>query len=345
MGKKILFLAVIVLLLLASIISSVFSKEIALLLAILLYVSVNSVDSLNNVTASMSNSKEFKDIALTTEVNDSVYEVSGLPTTVDVTLTGDMSDISLATADKQKIVADLTGLTEGTHTIELQALGLTGNTKAIIVVDIGGTMCDYDKIYEVVNAKSLMFSSDKELLNSFSRCVVIADAAHSIGATYKGNRSGAVADFTCFSFHAVKNVTTAEGGAATWKNQSFIDNDLLYKGYMLQSLHGQNKDALAKSKGASWEYDIAAPLYKCNMTDIMAAIGSVQLKRYDEMLKIRKSVTDVFEQKLEDEIYIKPFLSGENFESSRHLYLSSQQKKACWMSLVSTRRLRNWPRR
>lgn len=110
-----------------------FSKEIALLLAILLYVSVNSANSLNNVTASMSNSKEFKDIALTTEVNDSVYEVTGLPTTVDVTLTGDMSDISLATADKQKIVADLTGLTEGTHTIELQALGLTGNTKAIIV--------------------------------------------------------------------------------------------------------------------------------------------------------------------------------------------------------------------
>lgn len=195
------------------------------------------------------------------------------------------------------------------------------NTKAIIAVDVGGKMCDYDRIFEIVNQKQLLFSADNEMQEKFGRCIVIADAAHSIGATYHGKKSGSVADFTCFSFHAVKNVTTAEGGAVTWKEHDGVDNDELYKQFMLLSLHGQSKDALAKTKAGAWEYDIVAPLYKCNMTDIMAAIGSVQLERYADMQKVRKSITDIFDKVLCDDIFIKPTLCGDDFESSRHLYL------------------------
>ena len=198
---------------------------------------------------------------------------------------------------------------------------ITPKTKAIIAVDIGGTMCDYDRIFEIVNEKSALFTPNNELQSGFGRCVVIADGAHSLGATYHNMPSGNVADFTCFSFHAVKNLTTAEGGAAMWRAQPFIDNDEIYKKYMLCSLHGQSKDALAKTKAGAWEYDIVEPLYKCNMTDIMAAIGTVQLDRYEQMLQKRKKLCEIYDKILADSRFIKPVFNTAEYESSRHLYL------------------------
>ena len=197
---------------------------------------------------------------------------------------------------------------------------ITPKTKAIIAVDVGGTMCDYDRIFEIVREKSALFSAKNELQSGFGRCIVIADAAHSLGAHYHGRPSGSIADFTCFSFHAVKNLTTAEGGAALWRNQPFIDNDEIYKKYMLCSLHGQSKDALAKDKAGAWEYDIVEPLYKCNMTDIMAAIGLAQLERYGQMLKKRKALCERYDKKLCGGKFIKPVFQTADYESSRHLY-------------------------
>lgn len=198
---------------------------------------------------------------------------------------------------------------------------ITPKTKAIIAVDIGGTMCDYDRIFEIVNEKSALFTPNNELQSGFGRCIVIADGAHSLGATYHNMPSGSVADFTCFSFHAVKNLTTAEGGAAMWRAQPFIDNDEIYKKYMLCSLHGQSKDALAKTKAGAWEYDIVEPLYKCNMTDIMAAIGTVQLDRYEQMMQKRKKLCEIYDNILADSKFIKPIFETVDFQSSRHLYL------------------------
>lgn len=198
---------------------------------------------------------------------------------------------------------------------------ITPKTKAIIAVDIAGTMCDYDRIFEIANEKSALFTPNNEIQSGFGRCIVIADAAHSLGATYHNMPSGSVADFTCFSFHAVKNLTTAEGGAAMWRAQPFIDNDEIYKKYMLCSLHGQSKDALAKTKAGAWEYDIVEPLYKCNMTDIMAAIGVTQLDRYPQMLNKRKNLCDVYDNILADSKFIKPVFQTADYESSRHLYL------------------------
>ena len=198
---------------------------------------------------------------------------------------------------------------------------ITPKTKAIIAVDIAGTMCDYDRIFEIVNEKSALFTPNNELQSGFGRCIVIADGAHSIGATYHNMPSGNVADFTCFSFHAVKNLTTAEGGAAMWRAQPFIDNDEIYKKYMLCSLHGQSKDALAKTKAGAWEYDIVEPLYKCNMTDIMAAIGTVQLDRYEQMMQKRKKLCEIYDNILADSKFIKPIFETVDFQSSRHLYL------------------------
>jgi len=198
---------------------------------------------------------------------------------------------------------------------------ITEKTKAIIAVDIAGVVCDYDKIFKICEDKKALFNPQNELQKAFGRIVVIADGAHSFGAEKNGKKAGNIADFTAFSFHAVKNLTTAEGGAATWTKKAFLDDEWLYKQYMLQSLHGQNKDALAKTKAGAWEYDISAPLYKCNMTDIMAAIGLVQLKRYDEMLEKRKKFIEIYNKILCDERF-KPIVHyTENAKSSGHLYL------------------------
>lgn len=198
---------------------------------------------------------------------------------------------------------------------------ITDKTKAIISVDIAGVVCDYEKIFEIVESKKALFKPNNDLQKAFERVVVIADGAHSFGAQRGDKKAGNIADFTAFSFHAVKNLTTAEGGAVTWCSKDFLDDEWLYKQYMLQSLHGQNKDALAKTKKGAWEYDISAPLYKCNMTDIMASIGLVQLKRYNEMLEKRRRYIEIYDEILSDSRFDSIVHYTNNSSSSGHLYL------------------------
>lgn len=198
---------------------------------------------------------------------------------------------------------------------------ITPKTKAIIAVDLAGRMCNYDKIFEIVENKKSLFKANNELQKLFDRVIVIADAAHAFGASYKNKKCGQVADFTSFSFHAVKNLTTAEGGALTWKNKEGIDNEYLYKQFMLWSLHGQSKDALAKTQIGNWEYDIVYPGYKCNMTDIMASIGLAQLKRYDEMLSRRKEIIKQYDEAFKDLPVSTLCHFNDDIISSGHLYL------------------------
>ncbi|SHJ41057.1 DegT/DnrJ/EryC1/StrS family aminotransferase [Thermoclostridium caenicola] len=198
---------------------------------------------------------------------------------------------------------------------------ITEKTKAIIPVDIAGKMCDYDSIYKVVESKRPLFKARGKLQELIGRVSVIADAAHSFGAERKGLKSGKAADFTCFSFHAVKNLTTAEGGAVVWRNDLGIDDDWLYKQYMLYSLHGQNKDALAKTRAGSWEYDIVCLGYKCNMTDVLASIGLMQLNRYEGLLKRRRQIIEHYDRLLEGAGFVSLQHYGADFVSSGHLYL------------------------
>ena len=167
---------------------------------------------------------------------------------------------------------------------------ITERTKAIIPVDIAGVCCDYDTIYKIVERKKGLFHPANEIQKKFDRVIVLADAAHSFGATYKGKKSGDIADFSSFSFHAVKNLTTAEGGAVTWKKRADLDDEEIYRDLTLLSLHGQSKDALAKTKLGAWEYDIVTLGYKCNMTDIMASVGLAQLSRYGSLLQRREEI-------------------------------------------------------
>lgn len=198
---------------------------------------------------------------------------------------------------------------------------ITGKTKAIIPVDLGGVPCDYDKIKAIIEAKKDLFQPNNKIQQAMGRIAVTADAAHAFGASYKGLPIGSVADFTSFSFHAVKNFTTAEGGAVVWKDIDGIDNEEIYHQYQLFSLHGQSKDALAKTKLGAWEYDIKGPWYKCNMTDIMAAIGLVQMKRYPEMLKRRKEIIGKYNEAFKD-LNIQTLTHySEAHQSSGHLYL------------------------
>ena len=198
---------------------------------------------------------------------------------------------------------------------------ITGKTKAIIPVDIAGVMCDYDRVFEAINGKRDLFRPSSKLQKAIGRVAVVADAAHSFGATYQGKMSGEVADFTCFSFHAVKNLTTAEGGAVTWRDIPGIDSEEIYKEFMLLTLHGQSKDALAKTQVGGWEYDIVAPNYKCNMTDIMASLGIAQLKRYKELLERRKELIKSYDELLAGTNVTALKHYGEDFSSSGHLYL------------------------
>lgn len=199
---------------------------------------------------------------------------------------------------------------------------ITPRTKAIIPVDLGGVVCDYDRIFEIVERKKALFTpSDNKIQQALGRVAVMADAAHAFGAQWHGRMCGEIADFTCFSFHAVKNFTTAEGGAATWRDLPGIDNEEIYKNYMLLSLHGQSKDALAKTQLGAWEYDIVMPGYKCNMTDIMAAIGLAQMQRYPDLLARRKQIITRYNQVMDTlpVSYLRHY--GEDFASSGHLYL------------------------
>ena len=205
---------------------------------------------------------------------------------------------------------------------------ITERTKAIIPVDVGGILCDYDKIYQAVEARKGLFTPNTPLQEHFGRVVVVADGAHSFGAYRGDKRSGRLADFTAFSFHAVKNLTTAEGGAVTWRSDLGLDDEELYRQYMLMSLHGQSKDALAKLKLGAWEYDIVAPYYKCNMADIMAAIGLAQLRRYPELLEKRYALVQRYNEVLEGcGVKYAPHF-GDNERSSCHLYLARLEGKS-----------------
>lgn len=198
---------------------------------------------------------------------------------------------------------------------------ITERTKVIIPVDLAGIVCNYEKVYAAVESKKHLFQPANDIQKAFGRVIVMADAAHAFGAKRNGKMSGEIADFTCFSFHAVKNLTTAEGGAVTWVNIPGIDNEWIYKEFQLLSLHGQNKDALAKTQLGAWEYDIIAPNYKCNMTDIMAAIGLMQLKRYPEMLARRKEIIARYNEGLKDcDVKVLEH-NSEKHESNGHLYL------------------------
>ena len=210
------------------------------------------------------------------------------------------------------------------HEMDYEALenAITEKTKAVIPVDLAGIPCDYDKIFEVVNAKKPLFKANSEYQEKLGRIAVVADGAHALGSVYKGVKVGAVADFTTFSFHAVKNFTTAEGGSVTWKENPNFDNEELYKEFQIYSLHGQTKDALAKTKAGLWEYDIVIPGYKCNMTDIMASIGLVQLDRYPKLLERRVELVEQYNKAFEGTRVVPLIHYADTYKSSGHLYIT-----------------------
>lgn len=220
------------------------------------------------------------------------------------------------------------------------AEAITEKTKVICPVDLGGVMCDYDKIFAVIEAKKHLFRPANKIQKKIGRIIVAADDAHAFGAQWHGKKAGTIADFSSFSFHAVKNLTTAEGGALTWNlpyggepvsydawsTVPHIDGETwdgyLYRLSQLYSLHGQNKDALAKTQLGAWEYDVIGPWYKCNMTDIMAGIGLAQLERYQGMLDRRHHIISVYDTALKDLPVAVLNHYGEDFAGSGHLYIT-----------------------
>ena len=220
--------------------------------------------------------------------------------------------------------AVIVDIAEDSHEMNYAALAdaITENTKAVIPVDLAGIPCDYDKIFEVVESKKHLFRANSEYQEKLGRVAVVADGAHALGSTYKGKKIGSVADFTTFSFHAVKNFTTAEGGSVTWKQNENFDNEELYREYQIYSLHGQTKDALAKTKAESWEYDIVIPGYKCNLTDIAASIGLVQLDRYPKLLERREDIISQYNKGFEGTRITALSHSSEDYRSCGHLYIT-----------------------
>ena len=212
---------------------------------------------------------------------------------------------------------------KGTFHIDYNEIAekITSRTKVVIPVDIGGVMVNYRKIFDIVESKKDLFTPANDIQAKFGRVVVLSDAAHSFGAMRDGYKAGAYADFTAFSFHAVKNLTTAEGGAVTWRHHDQIDDEEQYRWFMVNSLHGQTKDALAKMQLGAWEYDIVSPAYKCNMTDIVAAMGIMQLKRFDGLMEKRKSVIRAYDQELLPLGIERLYHFSEKGEGNGHLYL------------------------
>lgn len=272
------------------------------------YCNTNRAICLNSATAGMEMTLRLLGIGEGDEVITSAY-----------TYTASASVIHHVGA---KIVLVDTGVDSYQMDYDKLEEAITEKTKAIIPVDLAGVMCDYDRIFEIVNRKKALFKANNEIQEAIGRIVVLADGAHSFGASQKGKMSGEVADFTSFSFHAVKNLTTAEGGAVTWRSIDGIADEEIYKRLNCLSLHGQTKDALAKTKIGSWEYDIIEPAYKCNMTDIMAAIGLGQLSRYEDLLNYRKSIINRYDELLKDVegVEVLKHYDNENI-SSGHLYL------------------------
>ena len=220
--------------------------------------------------------------------------------------------------------AVIVDISEDSHEMDYAALAnaITENTKAVIPVDLAGIPCDYNKIFEVVENKKHLFKANSEYQEKLGRVAVVADGAHALGSTYKGKEIGSVADFTTFSFHAVKNFTTAEGGSVTWKQNENFDNEELYREYQIYSLHGQTKDALAKTKAGSWEYDIVIPGYKCNLTDIAASIGLVQLDRYPKLLEHREDIINQYNKGFEGTRITVLSHNSDSYKSCGHLYIT-----------------------
>ena len=220
--------------------------------------------------------------------------------------------------------AVIVDIAEDSHEMDYDALAnvITENTKAVIPVDLAGIPCDYDKIFEVVESKKHLFKANSEYQEKLDRVAVVADGAHALGSIYKGEKIGSVADFTTFSFHAVKNFTTAEGGSVTWKENNNFDNEELYREFQVYSLHGQTKDALAKTKAGSWEYDIVIPGYKCNLTDIAASIGLVQLDRYPKLLERRDNIISQYNKGFEGTRITALSHSSDDYKSCGHLYIT-----------------------
>lgn len=213
---------------------------------------------------------------------------------------------------------------EGTYHLDYDELeaAITEKTKAVIPVDIAGVMVDYDKIRAILESKKALFKPANAYQEALGRVLILADSAHGYGASRNGHKSGQCADFTSFSFHAVKNFTTGEGGGLVWRELDGIDDEEIYKKIMLMSLHGQSKDALAKTKLGAWEYDIIAPLYKCNMTDITAAIGLAQMTRYKGMLARRKQMINMYTEGIKaDDVECLCHYTDE-YSSSGHLFLT-----------------------
>lgn len=205
---------------------------------------------------------------------------------------------------------------------------ITEKTKAIVPVDLAGIPCDYDRVFKIVESKKELFRAGgntelgKRIQKAINRVFVVADCAHALGATYHGIQCGNIADFSSFSFHAVKNFTTAEGGAATWKSIPGVDDADIYHWFQLYSLHGQSKDALAKTQLGAWEYDVVAPLYKCNMTDVLASLGLVQFERYPSILARRKEIIEKYNEGFKDlGIEVLDHYNDEH-QSSGHLYIT-----------------------
>lgn len=211
----------------------------------------------------------------------------------------------------------------GSFEMDYDALcaAINENTKVIIPVDLGGVPCDYDAIFQIVEKKKHLFNPANPIQEAIGRVAICADTAHALGAVWHNKMVGSIADFSSFSFHAVKNLTTAEGGCLAWRSIDGIEDEEIYHQLQLLSLHGQSKDALAKTKLGAWEYDIVGPWYKCNMTDVMAAIGLVQLDRYPAMLARRREIIERYDKAFKP-LGIEPLAHYTNeYSSSGHLYI------------------------
>ena len=272
------------------------------------YVGVNKCVCLNSQTACAEMALRVMGVGLGDEVITSAYTYTASASVVDHV--------------GAKIVLVDTQVDSFEMDYDQLEAAINEKTKAIIPVDLAGIPCDYERIYEIVDRKRNVFKPANDIQSALGRIAIMADTAHAFGATWHGKMIGSVADFSSFSFHAVKNLTTAEGGALTWSTIPGIDDEEIYRRLQLMSLHGQSKDALAKSKLGAWEYDIVGPWYKCNMTDIMAAIGIAQLKRYPDMLQRRKEIISKYDEALKPmgvEV-LAHYIDA--YQSSGHLYLT-----------------------
>ncbi len=271
------------------------------------YLDVKRVACLNSATAAMELSLRVLGIGPGDEVITSAYTYSASASVIQHV----GATIVLVDNKKDSVLIDP----------EAVGRAITGKTKAIIPVDIGGMPVDFDALYRVIESNKDLFNPSNDIQKGIGRVAIISDAAHSLGSRYKGKSSAQASDIGCYSFHAVKNFTTAEGGAVAFDDVGGVSADELYSQFMLWSLHGQNKDALAKTKIGAWEYDIIFPGYKCNMTDIMAAIGLVQLSRYEDMLCRRREMVGLYNELLKDvPVTILPHV-GDWFVSAHHLYI------------------------